>query len=151
MMRGLAWLGFAAFSFGQTGEFELADVHVSAHGTIPFPGRGVLRGGRYEFRTATMVDLIARAYGVDRESVVGGPNWLELDRFDVFAKAPADATPDDLKIMLRALLAERFKLVVHNETKPMPAWALTVGKHPALKKSEGSGETGCHNVSGAPA
>jgi len=98
-----------------------------------------------------MLDLVAAAYGVDGELVVGGPNWLELDRFDVFAKAPANATPDDLKIMLRALLAERFKLVVHNETKPMPAWALMVGKHPTLKKSEGSDETGCHPVSGAPA
>jgi uncharacterized protein (TIGR03435 family) len=151
MMRGLAWLGFVGLASGETTEFLAADVHVSPHGTNQFARGGVLRGGRYELRTATMVDLIARAYGVDGELVVGGPNWLELDRFDVYAKAPADATPDDLKIMLRALLAERFKLVVHNETKPMPAWALTVGKHPALKKSEGSGETGCHNVSGAPA
>jgi uncharacterized protein (TIGR03435 family) len=151
MMRGLAWLGIVGLVSGQTTEFLAADVHVSPHGTNQFARGGVLRGGRYELRMATMVDLIARAYGVDPELVVGGPNWLELDRFDVFAKTAADATPDDAKIMLRALLAERFKLVVHSETRPMPAWALTVGKHPALKKSEGSGETGCKFVSGAPA
>lgn len=45
--------------------------------------------------------------------------------------------------MLRALLADRSKLVVHHDTKPMPAYSLTAGKRPALKKSEGTGESGC--------
>jgi uncharacterized protein (TIGR03435 family) len=42
----------------------------------------------------------------------------------------------DLKPQLQALLAERFKLVVHNDTKPITAWAITAGKHPTLKKAE---------------
>ena len=68
-----------------------------------------------------------------------------MDRFDVIAKAPADATKEMVKPMLQALLADRFKLVVHNDSKPVPAYALTVGKHPTLKKSDGTGETGCKN------
>jgi uncharacterized protein (TIGR03435 family) len=105
------------------------------------------RSGRYEMRNATMVDLVAKAYGVDQENVFGGPTWLELDRFDVLAKLPdkslESATPEANQAMLQALLAERFKLAAHKETKPMPAFSLVAGKRPSLKKSEGSGEGGC--------
>jgi hypothetical protein len=55
-----------------------------------------------------MVDLIATAYGVDQSYVQGGPNWLERDRFDVIAKAPAGTPPATLKLMLKSLLADRF-------------------------------------------
>jgi uncharacterized protein (TIGR03435 family) len=49
---------------------------------------GVLRGVRYEIRRATMPDLIRTAYSVDDDSkILGGPNWLELDRFDAIARA----------------------------------------------------------------
>ena len=152
-MRVLTYVGLVALladtAFSQSTDtpavFEAADVHVSAHSTNPFPYRKgpFNRGGRYELRTATMADLIATAYGVDGDKVVGGPSWLEMDRFDVLAKPPSGATKETLKPMLQALLANRFKLVTHNDTRPMPAYALTAGKHPALKKADGSGEAGC--------
>jgi uncharacterized protein (TIGR03435 family) len=66
-----------------------------------------------------------------------------MDRFDVIAKAPSDTTPEDLKTMLQALLAERFNLVVHHEKKELPTYALRVGKKPLLKEASGSGDTGC--------
>jgi uncharacterized protein (TIGR03435 family) len=53
--------------------------------------RIVLRAGRYEIHNANMVDLVRTAYGVDAENVVGGPNWVEYDRFDVIAKAEVPA------------------------------------------------------------
>jgi uncharacterized protein (TIGR03435 family) len=90
-----------------------------------------------------MLDLIRTAYGVDADKVLGGPNWLDGDRFDVVAKAPAGSTPDAMKLMLQTLLADRFKLVVHNDTRPMPAYALTVGKKPQLKQADGTGDSGC--------
>ncbi len=134
-------------AFGQSAEtpaaFEAADIHASAHVRYPYMRGPLHHGDRYELRDANMVDLIAAAYGVKNEKVVGGPSWLELDRFDVIAKAPADATPETLKPLLQALLADRFKLVVHKDTKPIPAYALTAGKHSGLKKSDGTGETGC--------
>jgi uncharacterized protein (TIGR03435 family) len=125
--------------------FEAADVHVSPHSSNPFPYlKGpFVRDGRYELRTATMVDLIATAYGVEADKVVGGPSWLEMDRFEVTAKLSPNATPEMQKAMLRALLADRFKLALHNDNKPLPAYALTAGKHPALKQADGSGEAGC--------
>jgi uncharacterized protein (TIGR03435 family) len=132
--------------------FEIADVHPSAPNQDPYM-RGVgLRGDHYELRNATMLDLIARAYGVEDEKVLGGPNWLELDRFDVIAKTPRDATPDTAKLMLQALLADRFKLVVHMDTKPVPGFVLTLGKgKPKMKESDGSGNTGCEGVPQTPA
>ena len=102
-----------------------------------------VRAGRYEVRTATMLDLVTTAYGVDPEKVIGGPTWLEMDRFDVVAKLPAGSTRDSQKEMLQGLLADRFGLVVHNDTKPLVAYALTASKHPQIKESDGSGEKGC--------
>ena len=87
-----------------------------------------MRGDRYILRQATMVDLIATAYGVDASNVQGGPIWLETDRFDVIAKVPATTTPATAKLMLRSLLQDRFQLVIHNGSKPMPAFVLTTGK-----------------------
>ncbi len=124
--------------------FEIAVVHVSAHSTNPNMRGGLLRGGRYELRTANMVDLIRTAYSIDADKVLGGPSWLESDRFDVIAKTQASTSLDTAKLMLQTLLADRFKLVDNNETKSLPSFALTVGKgKPKLKETDGSGETGC--------
>jgi uncharacterized protein (TIGR03435 family) len=91
-----------------------------------------------------MVDLIRTAYGIDAENVFGGPNWVEFDRFDMIAKAANDTPQESLKSMLQAVLADRFKLVVHNDTKPMPSFVLTQGKAKhKLKEADPSGKTGC--------
>src|ERR1035438_10059525 len=108
MMRAFAGMSLIAILssavFGQAVEttptFELADVHVSPHTLTPNMRGGVLRAGRFEVLTATMVDLIRTAYGVDADKVLGGPSWLDSDRFDVIAKAPPSATPDSAKLML---------------------------------------------------
>src|SRR5215471_7924510 len=72
---------------GSQPRFEAADVHLSPSATNPYnyASGGVLRGGRYELRKATMLDLIKTAWNVDPDMIVGGPNWLALDRFDVSA------------------------------------------------------------------
>jgi len=145
---------FAGILAAQTPEatprFEIADIHSSAKSQreVVRPVSG--RNGRYELRNATMLDLMAIAWGLGADRILGGPNWLELDRFDVIAKVPADSTPESQKLMLRELLKDRFKLVAHEETKPIPSWALTVGKKPLMKEADGSGETGCKLQPGAP-
>jgi uncharacterized protein (TIGR03435 family) len=144
-------------TFGQSAEprpaFEAADIHSSAKSQNPFPRTGPVHGGRYEVKTATMVDLIRFAYGFDTDKILGGPNWLEMDRFDVIAKVPAGSTPEDHKLMLQALLEDRFKLVVHKESKPLPSYALTPGKKPQLKEAAGTEDSGCkpQSPSGTPA
>jgi uncharacterized protein (TIGR03435 family) len=124
--------------------FEAADVHVSPYRRTPFMYGNVLQGDRYMLHQATMVDLIATAYGVDASTVQGGPIWLERDRFDVIAKAPATTPPATVKLMLRSLLADRFKLVLHNGSQPLPAFVLTAGKGPPkLKPAEAAGDSDC--------
>jgi uncharacterized protein (TIGR03435 family) len=158
MNRALASLSFVAlFSgplFGQSADtpptaktplsFEAADIHPSAPSTFPFMQGGLIRGDRYELRNATMVDLIRTAYGVDADNVLGGPSWLESDRFDVLAKTPPNTSLEIVKPMLQALLADRFQLKLHNETKPVAVFVLSMGKgKPKLREAEGSGNTGC--------
>src|SRR5579871_1642161 len=124
-------------ALGQSADrFEVADVKVSPHSDNNFNlfMRGPqTRSGRYEIRTATMVDLISVAYGVEADKVYGGPNWLELDRYDIIAKLPTGANAEKQKELLKALLVERFHLVAHPDSRPMPAYLLTTGKKVLLK------------------
>jgi len=125
--------------------FEAADVHVSPHHANPFSDGGVLRGDRYTLRQSTMLDLIAAAYALDTGNVQGGPSWLETDRFDVAAKAPAGTPPATVKLMLQALLIDRFKLVTHTGSKPMPAYQLIAAEKGKSKmtQSDGTGDGTC--------
>ncbi|HVW10771.1 MAG TPA: TIGR03435 family protein [Bryobacteraceae bacterium] len=141
---GIAML-FAGLVFGQSGDstlqFEAADIHpapAAAPGTNPQNMRGGLyRGGHYEIRSATMRDLVRAAYNVDADNVTGGPVWIDKDRFDLTAQAPGASTPEKVRVMLRNLLAQRFGLAVHNDTKPFPAYAITPGKKVRMKQSTG--------------
>jgi uncharacterized protein (TIGR03435 family) len=132
-------------------KFEIADVHASVKTSNPnqFVRLGPARGGRYEIKTATIVDLVRFAYGFDADKILGGPSWLEMDRFDVTAKVPTESSPDDQKLMLQSLLAERFHLVVHKDTRPLPAYALIVGKKLQIKESDGAGDSGCKPQTGS--
>ena len=137
-------LSGGAFAWGANTDdvFAVADVHPSPFRRQPEVRGGKLVGNRYELRDSNMLGLIARAYGVEAKYVVGGPSWLEWDRFGIFAKATPTASPSDVQDMLRGLLVDRFKLVTHADAKPQPAFILTVGKG-KLQLKKGSGETGC--------
>ena len=159
MIRATAGVAFATLLsgmvFAQSADtpptFDSADIHVSAPATNPYARGGVMRGGRYEVRTATLVDLIRMAYDIDADKVVGGPNWLESDRFDVIAKAPSTTSQETARLMLQNLLADRFKLVVHKDTKPLPVFVLSLGKgKPKLKEAAGSGNNGCQGQPQTP-
>jgi uncharacterized protein (TIGR03435 family) len=164
MMRAFAYLSLALFSgttFAQSTAtataFEIADVHASTRGGNPYMSGGVLRGDRFVIRNASMLDLIRTAYGIDdrtrigaddNSKIVDGPNWLDTDRFDVVAKAPPDTSPGAVKLMLQTLLADRFKLVVHSDNRPLPAFVLSVASKgkPKLKDADPSGAPGCRSV-----
>jgi hypothetical protein len=82
--------------------FEVARVQRSATATNPFTviSGGVLRGERYESSKASVLDMIRIAWDVDPDIVSGGPDWLEFDRFDIAAKAPAGTPPSTVRLML---------------------------------------------------
>src|ERR1700748_3932336 len=102
---------FTAFAQQQT--FEIADVHLSSTArNFAQNFGGVLRGGRYVNRDATMLNLIVAAYGVSEDNIAGGPGWISSDLFDVIAKVPDGTTQSTANLMLRTLLADRFGLVI---------------------------------------
>ena len=108
--------------------FEVASVKPSAAMTgvgIRF-GMKTDRGG-VTIEGMPLKMILARAYKV-RTNQINGPDWLETERFDISAKLPEGAKPDQVPEMLQALLAERFKLVMHKEQKTAPIYAMVLGK-----------------------
>lgn len=105
-------------------------------------------GGRVSVRNITMKELIEQSYKAG--GIAGGPNWLDSDRFDIIAKAPPNTSEDTLRLMLQSLLAERFKLEIHREQKPMTVYALVAAKGgPKLQAASGSGPPKCGPGQGA--
>ncbi len=79
--------------------FNSVEIRAAAPNTMP-QMRSRFGNGRYELYNATAVDLIRTAWGVDADSVSGGPDWLDLNHYDVIAMAPVMTMPDMLKTML---------------------------------------------------
>ncbi len=72
--------------------------------------------------------FIKYAYGVEDVQISGGPAWLDRDMYEINAKAATQVRTEDLRLMLRSLLAERFQLLIHNETRQLPVYSLIVAK-----------------------
>ena len=84
-----------------------------------------LPGGRFVTSNTSLTMLINWAYQLDEGRLIGAPRELDSTRFDVVAKAPEpDPIPGRMQLMMRALLAERFKLVAHHETRELTAYTL---------------------------
>ena len=126
--------------------FEVVDVHRSAPGSVrkytesvKYIDRGSVLGGRYDLRRRTILELIQAAYNIEPQRIFSGPKWLDLAQFDMVAKASPSTPPETLRLMLQAVLADRFKLVLHKDTKPLPAFVLRVGNGPLkIKQADGS-------------
>jgi len=84
-------------------------------------------GGRFRAMNEPVVRLIQDAFATPatpRPQVVGGPGWIESDRFDVEAVATGNPSPEERQQMLRGLLADRFHLASHPETRATPVYNL---------------------------
>jgi uncharacterized protein (TIGR03435 family) len=125
-IRAILVLSIAACSQAQT--FEAADVKPNKSGEsrmmVDFQA-----GGRFVAHNVPMEVLIGLAYHLRPEYVQGGPGWLSSERYDVVAKGSQTASPDELQLMVRNLLVERFKLAAHTNVAPMPAYALVTAKN----------------------
>jgi len=98
-------------------------------------------GGSFRRTNATLKSLVRIAYGVQDYQISGGPGWADNDRFDVEAKSESNANRDQVLKMIQALLADRFKLKVRQETKEGPIYALVVGKSGAKLQSVPASES----------
>lgn len=137
----------AAGAFGQAAKtFDVATVKLSPPldvqklaaqmraGQMPNFGAH-LDGLRAEYNYMTMQQLLVYAYDVKAYQIVG-PDWLTTEHYDIVARLPEGSTKNDAPAMLKALLADRFKLTAHMEDRDLAVYALVVGKDgPKLKDS----------------
>jgi uncharacterized protein (TIGR03435 family) len=123
---GAAVLLNAAFASAQT--FAAASIRPSA-GQVQFEhdGKTVTTPGNVTMRDVTAATCIKFAYGV-QDSQISGPAWLQSEHFDILAKADTPVAEDQLKLMMQALLADRFKLSFHREPKELRSYVMTVAK-----------------------
>lgn len=102
--------------------FDVASVKRNA---TDQPGGGVgLRPNGYAAANVLLRTIVAHAYRMKRTFVIGGPDWIDSERYDISARASGDATEEELYAMVRALLMDRFHLVVRQETRELPVYAL---------------------------
>src|SRR5262249_41327676 len=86
------------------------------------------RPGYLVMRNQTLNGLIRIAYHLKADQVTGGPKWLDSDRFDLEARAAGPAKDPELLAMLQTVLAERFQLKFHRDTKLVPGYGMVVAK-----------------------
>jgi len=108
--------------------FEVASIKPSKPGSAgggvrPLPGGQTYIAGNVPLRL-----IIKLMYKITDSQIVGGPSWIDTELWDVEAKAARPSTLDQLHEMFQTLLAERFKLQFHRETREMRAYVLTVDK-----------------------
>lgn len=125
----LASVGILALPQQPADTFEIAAIHPSHLDSMntqirPEPG------GHLVVVNATLRTLIRNAYNVAPYQIVGEPRWSEVDHFDINAKNASgqDITQDSLRPLLESLLADRFHLQAHWETREQPILALVVDK-----------------------
>jgi uncharacterized protein (TIGR03435 family) len=150
----LASVWFPGLAQGPSGapSFDVASVKVSELNGMGGEGsrKANLRAepGSLSIRNLTFKSCVSWAYHL-KDYQVTGPGWIDSERYDIVAKAAVPAKDDDLRKMLQTLLAERFKLACHRETRELPVYILTVAKDGLkMKPSEGPGESSFQPVKG---
>jgi uncharacterized protein (TIGR03435 family) len=146
---GLSLLLTSCLAFAQAPAFEVASIRPA---TVPRPLSpgdggffcpfGCFNGGRVKVDRArvdisfmALDQLILRAYGI-KPHQLSGPDWMKNQRFDILANIPDGASAGAVPEMLKALLADRFKLATHRDVREQPVYALMVDKGgPKLQKS----------------
>jgi uncharacterized protein (TIGR03435 family) len=118
--------------------FEVATIKPVVHDAKA--GRYITMQGTNRFveKEYTLKLLIAAAYDLNPRTILGGPEWIESDHYDILAKTPGEVRPthDELMAMLRNLLADRFSLTFHREQKEFSIYELGVAKGgPKMKPS----------------
>ena len=124
----------------------IVDVHPSPYRAVIWY-RTNIGNQRFDMRDASILDLISLAYDRENSAVLGGPSWIDFDRFDVVAKIsslkeqPPNANPaapqtadnpmDKIRPVLKQVLTDRFHLAYHTEDRPLPGYIVTVAKEGA--------------------
>jgi uncharacterized protein (TIGR03435 family) len=128
---------------GNLPSFQVVDIKPSDPAVTARSKGRVIPGGRIDMPGRTVNDCIMYAYGVQENMIFGGPKWASKDRYDIVAKAPANISPELMRPMFQALLADRLKLAIHQEEKVQSAYVLTIGKRSAKYQQGDGGRREC--------
>jgi uncharacterized protein (TIGR03435 family) len=108
-------------------EFDVASVKTNKSGPMMSAMR--MMPNNFNVTNVPVRLLIMQAYRLSGYQLVGGPSWLDSERFDIVAKGPEGSRPDQVPMMLRGLLADRFQLKVHGETRETQVYALVLARN----------------------
>lgn len=108
--------------------FEVASVKPNSSGDRNTMFQ-ITPGGRFHCSNVSPQMLIIMAYDLKPNQLTGGPSWLDSVKYDITAKAEGPEEPERLKQMMQTLLADRFKLAFHRETKDLPIYELVTAKN----------------------
>jgi|SRR5215471_10935028 len=121
---------------GQNLRFDVASIkpHVRVAGAPVVPQTLRAEPTKLSYANASLMAVIQAAYGIPGEGrpdyhLTGGPDWLTTVRFDIEAATDHAVSKDQMMLMLQSLLAERFKLKAHRETRDLRVYALTAAKN----------------------
>ncbi len=133
ILAGLA-LSVAVSLSAQGGDTTIKGPRFAAasvkRGQASQPTRGPmsLSGGTFEMANLPVRSLVTFAYRRRANEVVDLPKWAMADLFTVRAKAEGNPSPEDIRGMVRTLLAERFRFVAHEDTRPIQVWRMTLAR-----------------------
>jgi uncharacterized protein (TIGR03435 family) len=123
----IAWFS----GYGQTPSFDTASVRIHKAGNAEEPRTGPwvqTSPQSVTMRNAKLLWCLTWAYQ-QPESSISGPDWINSERYDILAKTADPVSTAQLRLMLRTLLTDRFKLALHHETKETPVAVLVLGKN----------------------
>jgi uncharacterized protein (TIGR03435 family) len=150
----LATLLILSVDYGYCQDFEVASITPCRPGTPepPMEHAGMVQftypGGRFQANATTLKFLLEWAWGIQPSQHSTGPSWMDTDRYDVVAKAEGNASDAQMKLMMRTLLVDRFRLKFHHENKNLVVYVISAGKTPPRLYPPKDGET--HSLRVAP-
>lgn len=115
--------------------FEVASIRPASEQTNAVRAGARIAGAQVRFVSMSLKDYIGIAYGAKPQQIIG-PDWLGQERFDLAATIPDGGSPAQIPLMMQALLADRFGMRMHRETREFPVYVLGVAKSgPKFKPS----------------
>lgn len=125
-MNKSAIAALVTLSLAHAQSFEVASIKPSANKENGNFSEIAPGGRRFTATNASLNLLIVTAYDVSVRHISGGPGWMNSEFYDIQAETDRSASAGQIHLMLRHLLADRFKLALHRETKELPLYVLTV-------------------------
>lgn len=141
VLRLISGITLAACAWGQApASFMAASIRPSAAG-VQFEHDGAIQAtpGSVVMRDVLLTSCMEWAWGI-QENQIKGPEWIQNERYDIVARAERPVAVDQLKLMMQALLKERFGLEFHHERKELTAYEMTVAKGGSKMKEAAADE-----------